>query len=350
MSVEFKWKKYCYIDQFEMVNTFYLGNILRVRQIKNGPAECPIIRLPNNEYKIKTTGEIKKNKKMIKNRSQGESAMKRTRREIRDIITTNCGGDKMKNCMFITLTYRDVMRDTKKLDNDLNIFIKKFRYHYGKDIQYIMLPAPQLKRKEWSFHIHCIFIFKKKAPFIVNNEIQELWGHGITNSQYKLYGNIDNLGAYFIAHLRDLPLDEVIELGLPYDDKDIKEIKFDYKTGKKLDKSIKIVKGIRTKYYPPKFKILRKSRGLDKPIKKKEWYHEVRKKVGYAIPTYSSTLQIKDKGNGWSNTIKTEEYNLNRNNTKSKPNNRDLEAINTIKKQDEHDKLMRNLTKDDYDF
>lgn len=119
MSVEFKWKKYCYIDQFEMVNTFYLGNILRVRQIKNGPSECPIIRLPNNEYKIKTTGEIKKNKKMIKNRSQGESAMKRTRREIRDIITTNCGGDKMKNCMFITLTYRDVMRDTKKLDNDL---------------------------------------------------------------------------------------------------------------------------------------------------------------------------------------------------------------------------------------
>ena len=101
MSVEFKWKKYCYIDQFEMVNTFYLGNILRVRQIKNGPAECPIIRLPNNEYKIKTTGEVKKNKKMIKNRSQGESAMKRTRREIRDIITTNCGGDKMKNCMFI---------------------------------------------------------------------------------------------------------------------------------------------------------------------------------------------------------------------------------------------------------
>jgi len=87
MSVEFKWKKYCYIDQFEMVNTFYLGNILRVRQIKNGLSECPIIRLPNNEYKIKTTGEIKKNKKTIKNRSQGESAMKRTRREIRDIIT-----------------------------------------------------------------------------------------------------------------------------------------------------------------------------------------------------------------------------------------------------------------------
>lgn len=350
MSLEFKWRNYCYFNQFDMVNTIYLGNILRVINIKNSNVECPIIKLPNNEHINKKTGEVKKNKKPIENRSQGEIALKRTRREIRDIITTNCSGDKMKRCMFITLTYKDVMRDTKKLDNDLNIFIKKFRYHYGKDTQYIMLPAPQLKRKEWSWHIHCIFIFKKKAPFIDNKEIQDLWGHGITNSQYKLYGNIDNLGAYFIAHLRDMPLDEVIELGLPYDEKDVKEIKFDYQNGKKLDKPLKIVKGIRTKYYPPKFKILRKSRGLDKPIKKKERYYEVRKKVGYAVPTYSSTLQIKDKENGWSNTIKTEEYNLSRNNTLSKPNSRDLEAIKTLKEIEERDKLMRNLTEDDYDF
>ena len=350
MSLEYKRRNYCYIDHFDMVIEYHLGDILRVKKIKNCNTECPIERLPNNQYRIKKTGEVKKYKERIKNRSQGIIALSRTRREIKDVITTNCRGKDRKKCMFITLTYEEVMKDTERLCSDLNTFAHKFRYHYGKDVQYIMLPAPQLKRKEWSFHTHCIFIFKNKAPFIDNRDIQKLWKHGITNTQYKLYGNVDNLGAYFVAHLNDMPLDEVIELGIPYDEKDVKEISFDYQNGKKLDKPLKIVKGIRARYYPPNFKILRVSTGLKKPIKKRNKYHETRKKVDYRKPTYSSTLIITDKEKGWSNTIKTEEYNLNRSITVSKPNSRDLEALNYIKKQQERDKLMKNLTQDDYDF
>lgn len=350
MSIEYRRKNYCYINQFDMVKATYMGNIVRVRNVERSISECPIVRLPNNKFKNKKTGEIKEFKPRIKNRSQGSISLSNTRRDIKDTITTNCRGSNRKRCMFITLTYEKPMIDTEKLCYDLNNFVSKFRYHYGKDVQYIMLPAPQIKRKEWSFHTHCIFIFKGKAPFIDNKDIQKLWKFGITNTQYKLYGNVDNLGAYFLAHLSDMPLDEVIELGLPYDEKDIKEVNFSYKDGKKLDKPLKIVKGIRTKYYPPNFKILRKSEGLDKPLDVRERYYETRKKVDYMKPTFKSTLQLIDKENNWSNVIKTEEYNLSRSNLKSKPTKQDLEAINYINNQQEKDKQMLNLTEDDYDF
>ncbi len=109
-----------------------------------------------------------------------------------------------------------------------------------------------------------------------------------------------------------MPLDEVKELGLSYSEKDIKEVHFDYKNGKELKEPCLIVKGIRTKYYPPHFKILRKSRELDKPVVDEMRYYEARKKVDYRKPTYCDTLQIIDDENNWSNIIKTEEYNLNR--------------------------------------
>lgn len=348
MSLEFKYKKYCYIDQFDMVNVTYMGNIVEAKNIKNVNTECRIQKLKNNKYKDKETGEVKECKKPIENRSQGDISLRRTRRDISKIITTNCSNENMKKCMFITLTYGEVMQDTKILNKDLKLFVRKFRYHYGKDIQFIMLPAPQVKRKDcWSWHIHCIFIFPKKAPFIDNRDIQDLWGHGITNSQYKLYDKIKNLAAYFIGHLRDMPLEEVIKAGIPYDEKDIKKVWINYQTGEKLDKPLLIVKGARTRYYPPNFKILRKSEKLDTPRKERKKYHELRKEVGYRIPTSSSTLQITDNENGWSNTIKTEEYNLSIGTT-LKPNARDLKAINYIKQQQE--KEMKNFTTDELNF
>ena len=303
MSLEFKYKKYCYIDPFDMVNVTYMGNIVEAKNIKNINTECRILKLKDNK--------IKDCKKQIENRSQGDISLRRTRRDIGRVINTNCSNENMKRCMFVTLTYKEAMQDTKILQKDLKIFVRKFRYHYGQDIQFIMLLAPQIKRKDaWAWHIHTIFIFPKKAPFIDNRDIQDLWGHGITNSQYKLYDKIKNLAAYFIGHLRDMPLEEVIKAGIPYDEKDIKKVWINYQTGEKLDKPLLIVKGARTKYYPPNFKILRKSEKLDTPRKERKKYHELRKEVGYRIPTSSSTLQIIDNENGWSNTIKTEEYNL----------------------------------------
>lgn len=347
MSLEFKRRDYCYIDPFATVSVTYMGNILRVKDIKNVNKECPILRLPGNKIKNKRTGEIKECRPRIKNRSQGDISLGRTRRELMDLINTNCSEEKMKNCIFFTLTYKEVLQDTVKLYKDLDKFVKKFRYRYGK-VEYIMLMAPQLKRKEWSWHIHGIFIFKSKAPFIHNDDLQELWGHGITNDRCKLYGKIDDIGRYLVSHLTNMPLDEVKKLGLPYDEKDIKEVEINYKTGEK--EKVLIVKGIRTKYYPPKFNIKRCSRGLEQPKTEREHYWEVRKKVDYRRPTYCSTLQIIDEENEWSNTIKTEEYNLSRSCTVSKPTANDLKAINFFKEQQERDKSFKNLTEDDYDF
>ncbi len=348
MSLEFNRKKYCYIEPTDIVRVTTMGSKLIVKSISNVNKKCHITMLSGRKYKDNNTGEVKEFKKPIENRSQGDYSVGRTRRNLAGLINCNCSGQDIKKCAFITLTYaEDGMQDQVKLYNDFKKFVGKFRYHYGKDVEYIMLPAPQMRRLNWSFHLHCILIFRKKSPFIDNKVIQEMWGHGITNSQYKLYGNIDDLGCYLIGHLKDMPLEDVKRLGIPYDEKNIKEVWIDYKTGEQLEKPLLIVKGIRTQFYPPNFKMYRASGKIKRPTMKDEKYHELRKEVDYRKPTSCSTLQIKDKEKGWSNTIKTEKYNLDRKSTLSKPTKKDLEYINRKKKK----KIVFNeVVQDEFDF
>lgn len=60
---------------------------------------------------------------------------------------------------------------------------------------------------------HCpiqnIFIYDVPAPFIKNEVVAELWGHGITDT-HKVY-DADGLALYFKAYLSDVVLKINIE-------------------------------------------------------------------------------------------------------------------------------------------
>lgn len=262
----------------------------------------PTIQLLNKDnYMIVSTGEIKQCEH-IENRSENKAQVAQSLKRLREYINTNvvC----TQNCLWVTLTYAENMKDTKRLYFDFKRFIRRFTNQYGK-IEYIVAMEPQ-GRGAW--HCHVIIIFAKKAPYIANKVIETLWGQGFTKT-HKL-ANIDNIGAYLTAYLGDMELDSCIENNVRFSDNDIKEVS---EIGNiKLKTPKKFVKGGRLYMYPPNFNLYRISRGIKKPTKEYLRYSVAKEKIGPLQPTYSKSIKLTTE-NDFSNLISYEYYNTLRN-------------------------------------
>lgn len=252
-------------------------------------------KLDNDNYLDIRSGEVKKFNH-IENRQQDIVNVAKTISKLRDIINTNCvDANKIR---WLTLTYAENMRDTKKLMNDYEAFVRKARNKYGK-FEYIAVAEPQ-GRGAW--HLHCLLIFEADAPFMENKIIAEAWGNGFVNIQARK--DIDNIGLYFSMYLCNMELDQVKQNKIPYTS-DMIENKIVNGENKMF------VKGARLHFYPTKFNIYRCSKGIKKPNIEYMTYSEAKKKIGSAKPIYKKEFDI--PFNDKSNTISYEYYNLNRN-------------------------------------
>ena len=81
-----------------------------------------------------------------------------------------------KKCLWGTFTYKENMTDPKRLYNDLRKFNMRFQRWLRKNklpmCEYIAVAEVQ-ERGAW--HLHIIFIFNKKAPYIKNSILARLW-------------------------------------------------------------------------------------------------------------------------------------------------------------------------------
>lgn len=162
-------------------------------------------------YNIKD-GEVKEFNHKAKTRKDTINSLKRTMSNIRALVNTNC--TEPKKVQFITLTFRDVVRDTKIVYDSF----KKFNYRYKNylkkhnlpsEYSYIVVLEPQGPNHDYCWHLHCLFIFNnyKKAPFIKNDVLQtEIWKLGYTKIS-SLVGKRD-IGSYLVSYLTDVDLSE----------------------------------------------------------------------------------------------------------------------------------------------
>lgn len=262
-----------------------------------------VVKINKNEYMLRDTGEIKEYVKS-ENRSQNIAGLKKTFKKIRDLINNNFVGGA--NELHITLTYAENMQDPKKLYKDFDKFIKRFKYRFKHDLDYMCVVEPQ-GRGAW--HCHLLLKFNNlDRVYIPNDEIAKIWGNGFTHTD-SLEG-IDNIGAYLSAYLGDVEMtDEVIidilARGL-YGKIEIKEVE---KDGLKK----KFIKGGRLHHYPPGMNIYRKSKGIKFPSEEYMKFSDVKKIVGSAKPTFEKTILIKDPATDRVfNEITYQTYNLKR--------------------------------------
>jgi len=284
-----------------------MNDIVEVMHLRNESLGglSNIVKLNRNEYMIRDTGEVKEYVKS-ENRGQNIAGLKKTFKKIRDLINNNFSG--AGNELHITLTYAENMQDPKKLYDDFKNFMKRFKYRYKYDIDYISVVEPQ-GRGAWHFHLLLRFNGLDKI-YIHNDEICSLWGHGFTKT--KSLEGIDNIGAYLSAYLGDVEMtEETIEdmvINGPARPAriEVKEVEIE---GLKK----KFIKGGRLHYYPPGMNIYRKSKGIKYPSEQYMEFSDVKKIVGSAKPTFAKTIVIKDPAtNRVYNEITYQSYNLKR--------------------------------------
>ena len=193
------------IDDNSTVKVTEMGNVIEIQYMDKRNHKQTVKVLNADEYVVVGTGEVKQCKHHS-TRYDNKVSLYKTFKTLRGIINSNVVDvSKVRWC---TLTYAENMQDSKRLYQDFHNFNKRFqRYlknnNYPK-AEYIAVAEPQ-ERGAW--HMHLLYIFPSKAPFISNQDFANLWGNGFV--RIGKLDDVDNVGAYLTAYLGDLPLNDV---------------------------------------------------------------------------------------------------------------------------------------------
>ncbi len=254
------------IDTHMIATLKTMGNIQEISVSDSRNHRATIVPLSKDNFVVVSTGEVKQVHHHALDRTENLRNLEKSMHQLADLINSNITSDNVEHCRFITFTYKENMQNPEQLYNDFKNFNKRFKrymaklgYHY----EYIITVEAQ---ERGAFHLHGIFIFDKKAPFIENKTLADMWGLGFVSIK-SIDKNIDNIGKYLTAYLTDLPVNENTSISSDFAGGEVKEINDN-------GKSKKIIKGARLKMLPVGIRIYRYSRGIKKPIVSKLTYGE----------------------------------------------------------------------------
>lgn len=264
--------------------------------MKNRPSSGTIQKLDADSYIDLRTGELG-DFIHSENRADSKATVAQSLRNLRDVINTNLTAPE--RALWVTLTYRENMNDPEKLYQDFRRFWLRFRYQYPA-AEYIAAAEPQA-RGAW--HLHCLFFFPDKAPFIPNEQMASLWRQGFTKTR-SLKG-ICNPGLYLTAYLGDMELTEAVQAGV-MKGQGIAEKETADERGNRKKKAV--IKGARLFLYPPGFRLFRCSRGIKRPEILRTTEEQAQKIVGSAPLTFEKTIEVKNDFGEVLNTINYRQY------------------------------------------
>lgn len=284
-----------YVPNDIYVSVKEMGNVVEVVYNSNRNSKPQVLKLNEKEYLHLKSGEIKEYQKKSENRSECIESVRKTMKKVKDLIQTNVTDvSKVRWC---TLTYKENQKDTKVLYDDFRKFNQRFQHYINKEFdqsaEYIAVAEPQ-GRGAW--HMHVLYIFPEKAPYIANDQFSKIWNLGFTSIK-KLDG-VTNIAVYLMAYLSDMEIDESNKK--LFDEKDINEVEID--GSKKC-----FVKGARLSMYPAGFNIIRHSRGIKYPKVKRMSNEDAMKLVEDKELNYHVAYNLSND-EGYSTVIDRKEF------------------------------------------
>ena len=273
-------------DPETVVRYTEMGNVTEIMVSTHRSQGGYITKLDADTYVDNRTGEVKEFQR-IENRAQDLANVAKSLKRLRDLLNANI--TDVTRCRWVTLTYAENMTDPNRLRKDAEHCIGRLRKRYGH-FEYITAAEPQ-GRGAW--HLHCVFIFQGKAPYMANDVVRDCWKRGFVT--VKKLDNVDNVGAYLTAYLGDMEYTDEIAGTV---DGTIKHVQ---------DKSY--LKGARLHLYPPKFNIYRKSKGIKEPDVSYMPYKKAKEKASSGKLTFTKAVVLEDDDTGFSRTLQYEYYN-----------------------------------------
>ncbi len=275
------------LSKSSIVHVKETGNITEVKYMTKNNGGV-IRKIDKFFYYDVRSGEVKKYKTTLK-RVENKESIAKSMKNLRDILNSSISASdiKQKKILWVTLTYKENMTDTKRLYKDFKNFNYRFK-KYLKDnnyplYEYITTAEPQ-RRGAW--HLHIIFIFSKRIAYIEKQKLEELWGHGFVS--INTLKNVDNVGVYLTAYLSNLDVSDMVD---------------------ESSNNKAIIKGARLKMYPTGFRIYRCSKGIKRPVRYKTTEEEIQNKLKNDVLTFEKTIQIKNEYGAIINRINYRNYN-----------------------------------------
>ena len=216
------------------------GNVTEIYSYENGVKVGE--QMPACHNVKKDTEEITKEERQARDRQNLQRSLSRTIRNLRRSINANIGawGDYFPK--FMTLTFKQNIKDHTTANKEFMKFIQRLNYKVFKKTSGLKYTCVVERQKRGAIHYHVIFY---NLPYIAFNELLRVWQHG--NEQRGLRINaikeIDNVGSYVTKYVS----------------KEIQALK-DGKNGKREKEK----------------KIYFQSRGLVKPIEKETDEKEIK--------------------------------------------------------------------------
>jgi hypothetical protein len=279
-----------------------MGNITEIRYMTKKP-EIQIRKFDSDSFLNLLTGEILPIKH-AESRADNKISVKQSLRNLRDLLNTNI--INTKNCRWLTLTYRENMKDTKRLCDDTRKFHMRMRYYLKQNCfpryEYIECAEPQA-RGAWHMHVVMIFVEVEQVPFIPNDTIEKIWSYGFT--KIRKLTSVDNVGCYLTAYLSDMELSDAMQKGSVKGD--LKATTVTDEHGGKSKKAI--VKGARLSLYPTGFRLFRTSRRIKRPEVIECTEAEAMKEIGDAPLTFERTIKVMDDNGQGFNIINYRQFN-----------------------------------------
>jgi hypothetical protein len=231
--------------------------------------KCGVRRIDKTRYVVLSTGEIKEYEIKDKDFHRQQENLQRTFNNLRWLIRNNFQSNA-DNQLFITLTYREKMKDGNKLMNDFELFIKRLRREKKEDkLDYIVVAEPT---EIGTWHMHLMLKSDKPILILDNNKtIERLWKQGFTTTKRL---KSDDVGTYYVAYFTDL-IPEALD-----------NEKTDDKTKSNARK-----KGARLKYYPANFKFYRRSKGIINCKIEETTIREQQEKLGQPVFCCEYTIE-----------------------------------------------------------
>lgn len=171
------------------------GNVVEVYTFEDG------FFYNEPEYYIEPVKSEKKRSKEV-----DVSSIYRTRRTLRRLIESNSGaykeGGKVLNDRFVTLTFKENVKDLTVANREWNRFVDRFnrKFYERGYLKYVGVPEFQ---KRGAVHYHALFF---NMPFLkdAHKKIWDSWGHGFVFREDVKKGSVARyLGKYIEKGFRD---------------------------------------------------------------------------------------------------------------------------------------------------
>lgn len=277
------------IKNDQVVSAYHYGDTI---EVSTALGANPVMRKVDKDRMVNTaTGELKLIKHVTSRADpKNYQSLRATFKRLKRLIGANFSGGPSE--LWITLTYSDSpMTDSKRLYSDFKRLMRRLRRLTGKNLAYIVVIEPQASG---SLHAHLLLkTLDHSRLYIANSDLATAWGQGFVN--VKRLKDSDNVGAYLMAYLSDIDLNNL-------------DGSFD-----KKNQSKKIIKGGRLALYPVGMQIYRKSRkGIVQPTSIIATKQDIKDDFDLADSDYYRAFDVKNGDNTFK--IETEYYSL----TKSK--------------------------------